>query len=251
MEENKSRKVSIDFNKVFVRVKENKKLFLKVWVVTFVLACLWILPQPRYYTAEVSVAPEAADAKDAAGGLAALASNFGVNIGNGSSDAIYPQLYPDLMSSTKFQVGLLDVRVRTLDGEVDTDYYTYLTEHQKENWLTWPFRRAIRWVKDLFKDPEVVVPGADGKRFDPFHLSFSTTEVLKGVSDNIGCLYSRTTDVVTITVRDQDPLVCAQMADSVKARLQAYITDYRTKKARLDVDYYRKLTDELSSYGNQ
>jgi len=51
------------------------------------------------------------------------------------------------------------------------------------------------------------------------------------------------TNVISIMVRDQDPYVCATLADSVKGRLQDFITQYRTSKARQDCDYYQHLTD--------
>ena len=35
-----------------------------------------------------------------------------------------------------------------------------------------------------------------------------------------------------------------KVADSVRAKLQDFITEYRTNKARNDVEYYRKLTAE-------
>jgi hypothetical protein len=37
------------------------------------------------------------------------------------------------------------------------------------------------------------------------------------------------------------------MADSVKMRLQDFITDYRTKKARVDLEYNRKLYEEAKA----
>jgi uncharacterized protein involved in exopolysaccharide biosynthesis len=217
-----------------------------VWVITFLLSCLWILPQPRYYTTEVSVAPESADAKEV-GSLASLASNFGVNIGNGSGDAIYPQLYPDLFESTKFIVGLLDIKVKTKDGEIETDYFTYMKDHQKKNILFLPFLSLKKWVTSLFADKEEEIPGKDGKRFNPFELSKVTTGIIKKVQKNIQCTYSRTTDVVTIEVTDQDPLVCALLADSIKQHLQDFVTEYRTKKSRIDVEYYDKLTAEAKA----
>jgi uncharacterized protein involved in exopolysaccharide biosynthesis len=237
---------SIDFKKIWSTLWSRKTLFFKVWGITFVLSCLWILPQPRYYTTEVSVAPESAEAKDV-GSLASLASNFGVNIGSGSSDAIYPQLYPDLFESTKFIVGLLDIKVKTMDGEVETDYFTYMKEHQKKNILLLPFLPIKRWVTSLFADQEEEIPGKDGKRFDPFELSRTTTGIIKKIQENIQCTYSRTTDVVTIEVTDQDPLVCALLADSIKQHLQDFVTDYRTKKSRIDLEYYNKLTTEAKA----
>lgn len=237
---------NIDFAKIWPALLSKKKLFFKVWGITFILSCIWILPQPRYYTTEVSVAPESAEAKDM-GNLASLASNFGVNIGNGSSDAIYPQLYPDLFESTKFLVGLLDIKVRTQDGEVETDYYTYMKDHQKQNILLWPFLPLKRWLSSVFSKPEEEIPGKDGKRFNPFELSWTTNGIIKKIQDNVQCTYSRTTDVVTIEVTDQDPLVCALLADSIKQHLQDFVTEYRTKKSRIDLEYYEKLTAEAKA----
>ena len=88
------------------------------------------------------------------------------------------------------------------------------------------------------------IPGKDGKRFDPFRLSEETTDVLNEVRDNVECTYSRTTDVVTITVTDNDPLVCALLADSIKEHLQNFITEYRTKKARVDYEHYKALSED-------
>ena len=241
METNKSERVNIDFAAIFHTLWSQKKRFFKVWIWTFILSCIWILPQPRYYTTEVSVAPES-DENKAVGGLASLASNFGINLGDVGSDAIYPQLYPDVIGSTEFIVDLFDVQVTTLKDDVHTDYYDYLVAHQKPNYLTLPFHLAIRWVKSFGKKEENI-SGKEGKRFDPFHLTRQTTEVVKMVQQKIDCVYSRTTSVVTITVTDQDPMVSALMADSIKEHLQNYITEYRTKKARLDVAHYQKMRD--------
>ena len=69
-----------------------------------------------------------------------------------------------------------------------------------------------------------------------------------GLSRNFRCCFDlfclRSFFLITISVTDQDKLVCATMADSVRTRLQKYITDYRTSKARIDADYYKKLTAE-------
>ena len=42
----------------------------------------------------------------------------------------------------------------------------------------------------------------------------------------------------------QDPLVAAMLADTVVTRLQEYVTDYRTNKARQDLEYAEKLNAE-------
>ena len=245
MADTNKEKNRIDIRKIWQTMWNKRLLFLKVWVVTFLLACLWILPQPRYYTTTVSIAPETGDVK-IGNNLASLASNFGMSLGSSSSsgDAIYPQLYPDLFKSTEFLVGLLDVTVTTKDGELTTDYYTYMKDYQKQNWLLLPFLKFKNWLQSFFTKEGQSDKGKGGKRFDPFQLSKKTNDILLNVSGKLGCTFSRTNNVVTITVTDQDPLVSALMADSVKQHLQVFITDYRTKKARSDCKHYEQLREE-------
>jgi LPS O-antigen subunit length determinant protein (WzzB/FepE family) len=47
--------------------------------------------------------------------------------------------------------------------------------------------------------------------------------------------------LVSIEVTDQDPHVAAIMVDSVKEHFQAFVTDYKTKKARHDLEFTEKL----------
>ena len=139
----KEMKLVINFKKVRDTILSHKTLLLKVWIVTFVLSCILILPQPRYYITEVSLAPESVDTK-AVGQLGSLASSFGVNLGSTSSDAIYPRLYPDLFASTAFLVSILDIEVTTLKGDVKTDYYSYIENYQKLSRVYDQLRKSMK-----------------------------------------------------------------------------------------------------------
>lgn len=175
-----------------------------------------------------------------------MAASFGLNIGNiSSSDAIYPQLYPDIFESTDFIVDLFDIQITTKDRSLTTDYYTYISEYQKENPYAVPFKWARKKLISLLpKKDEFAIPAKDGKRFNHFQLDKKGNESKEFILDAIKCTYSKTTDVVTITVKDQDPLVCALLADSTMAHLQEFIIAYRTQKAKIDYEYYKELTEE-------
>ena len=236
----------IDLREVFSKMWSKKKLFFKVWVVTFVLACAWILPLPRYYDSEVMLAPESSDNQMSGGMLGSLASSFGLNIGSvAGNDAFYPTLYPDLISSNNFLVSLFDVQVTKEDGSLTTDYYTYMTQHQEVAFYSWPKIWLGRLMKQVFPKKKKTAGGGDGK-VDPFHLSDEEFELVKALKSVITCSVDKKTDVFTISVTDQDPLICATMADSVRVRLQNFITDYRTSKARIDKEYYEKLVAEAN-----
>ena len=238
------KKKIIDLSKIIAQIRKRKKRIIINVSIAFILACVWIFPEPRFYSCDVELAPEAGSGLDG-GSLASIASSFGFNIGGGAqNDAIYPLLYPDLFESPSFIVGLMDIQVETRDGSIKTDYYTYMTKHQKHNVLTLPFRKVMRSVKEWVspQKPYEKLSG-DPQKLDAFCLSRDDYQLMQQVQENIKCMVDRKTNVTTIIVKDQDPLVCALLADSVKMRLQQFITEYRTSKARLDLDYYQQLVD--------
>lgn len=235
----------IDLGKIAKTLWAKKKVFFIVWPIVFVLSCIWVLPQPRYYRCDVSLAPEAMG-ETVAGGLSSLASSFGVNIGGGGADAIYPMLYPDLMGSNEFIVSLFNIKIKTDDSSINTDYYTYLTKYQEKNWLTQPFNKAANAIKDLFSSKKPTGPSKN-KKLNPFLLSEYDFGLVEKVKRNITCSVDKKTDVISITVQDQDRLVCATLADSVRQHLQNFIINYRTSKARLDVEHYQNLADSAKA----
>ena len=79
---------------------------------------------------------------------------------------------------------------------------------------------------------------------DPKHLTKKEYEIVKAINGRMDCSVDKKTNVITIVVEDQDPLIAATVADSVQMHLQRTITDYRTKKARIDLEYMQKLYDE-------
>ena len=247
----KKKQHNIDLAKCFAILRQRKKVYFIVLPIVLVLSCIWIFPQPRYYRSSVALAPEYAN-ENAAGGLSSLASSFGFNLGalGGSTDAIYPLLYPELFQSPEFIVSLYDIHVKSIDGAIDTDYYTYMRKHQKQNPLTQPFQAAKRWIVSLFKDkPKGGTLSA--KDVNPFMMSEMDFFLMEKVQNDILCSVDKKTEVITITVTAQDPLIAATMTDSVCARLQNFIVMYRTSKARMDAKYYQSLVDSARNEFDQ
>lgn len=231
---------TIDLKKIVKLLYGSKMLYVKVLPVVFVLSSLFIICIPRYYTCTVKLAPESTRAASG-GSLSALASSFGINLASKAlgADAISPELYPDLMKSTDFVVGLMNINVKSGDGKVNTTLYDYLRTKQKAAW----WNSALGYVLDMFADADpsaAVVP----ESINSFRLSKTQMDMVKVISGNIKCSVDKKTDVITIEVTDQNALICATLADSVKVHLQKAITEYRTNKARLDLAYTKKLYAE-------
>lgn len=236
----------IDLVEIYKLLKEKKKVFFMVLPVIFALSCLWIFPEPRYYKSNVVLAPEMSG-EDVAGGLTSVASQFGVNLSGLSNDAIYPLLYPDVVGSNKFIVGLLDINVKTIDGTINTDYYTYMSKCQKNNWLLSPFKKFFGSIGSLFVKKDSVSNQNSKMKMNSFMMSKKDHELVELLKQKIICNVDKKTEVITISVTDQDPLVSATMANSVSTHLQQFITKYRTNKARIDVEHYQKLAYEAKA----
>ena len=86
-----------------------------------------------------------------------------------------------------------------------------------------------------------------GNKLNPYILSKKQDDICNIIRDKIGISVDKKTAVISIAVEAQDPLICKTVADSVKDRLQTFITNYRTNKARIDEQYYKKLVDEAKA----
>lgn len=235
---NEKDKNIIDLGAITKLLWQKRKVFFITWPIVFALSCLWILPEPRYYNCEVKLAPEGAEDE---GYFASVASSFGLNLGGmATNDAIYPTLYPELFESPEFIAQLLKIPVVNDEGDIHTDYYTYLRKHQKRNWLKKPFQDAIKSLKKLFSPKK---PSGGEEALNPFKMSEDDYMLVQQVQKKITCSVDKKTSVISISVQDQDRQICALMADSVRARLQDFITEYRTRKSRKDAAYYKHLTD--------
>ena len=239
---------SIDFGKIFKDLLKHKHLYFKVLPITFVVAAILALSIPNYYNCTVMLSPEMSSSTTSKSGLLSLASSFGVNLGQGAAgmgtEALFPTLYPDLVNSTDFKTSLFPVPVTIEgdkeDGEADRtmSYYDYLENEQKAPWWSYVLTAPFKLVSLFFdKKPEV-------KKIDPFRLTKKQAEVVKLLDKKVVCDVDKKTMVITISVTDQNAVIAATMADTVKNRLQKFITDYRTSKARVDLEYNKKITAE-------
>ena len=217
----------------------------KICIYSFVAGVIGVLlafGTPKIYKSTVVLAPEESG-NSFSGSISSLASMVGMNMKIGQTgDAIYPEIYPDLMGSTKFIVGLFPVKVTTQNTHDTYTYQEYIEKHQRLAIHEYP----MAWIADLIEKLKSDDNGGKGHKADPFCLTKKEDAVAKSIKAKIDCSVDKKTNVITIIVEDQDPLIAATLADSVQEHLQLAITDYRTKKARIDLEYMDKLFHEAS-----
>lgn len=241
---------SIDFAKIYKDLLRHKRLYFKVLPVAFVLAVIYTLSLPNYYSCVVKLSPELSSSRTNSG-LMSLASNFGFNMGQGArgmgTEALFPTLYPDLVNSTDFKISLFPVPV-TIEGskragtkDRTMTYYDYLANEQKRPWFSAILGAPGKLVSWLLSSKK---GATDVNEVDPFRLTRKQAMMVKAINRKVVCDVDKKTMVITIKVTDQNPVIAATMADTVQKRLQHFITDYRTSKVRVDLEYYKKIYAE-------
>lgn len=225
--ENNINDSSINVGAIWGAIKKYKMLYAKVLPIALLIGIVIGNSIPPTYDCTILLAPEMGSRSSSSSSLASLASSFGVTIGNGASaggDAITPTLYPNLMNSVDFKTSLFPVKVKRKGDKESMTYYNYLKNEWKEPWWKdWFGLKAPRKEKDTI--------------INNFELTGEQARIAGMINQNVSCSIDKKTFLITISVKSQDSHVAAQLADSVKNRLQDFITEYKTNKARHDLEY--------------
>lgn len=227
--------MKINWKSIFNKINAKRKLFLITLPIAFVLAYVFASGMPKYYVVKVKLAPEFSSMTSSvspSGSLGSIMRSFGIGTASSNSgDAILPTLYPDLMNSTAFLVSLFDIPVQTKDGTVKTAYYDYLANNQKKAWWAEAKGTVAGWFSS-----DAAANMDDYKGANAGALTKRQAAIASAIESRIKCDVDDKTGVISIVVKDQDPVICAAIADSTCNRLQEFITEYRTKKARIEMN---------------
>lgn len=234
----------IDLLELAMKLWQQRKKLIIWSCVGAVIGLIVAFSIPREYETSVTLAPEIQGGQKITGGLGALASMAGINTNaQAGIDAVNPQLYPDVVSSVPFLVSLFNVPIEDIEGEKEMTVRQYLEEETKSPWWSVIIGLPFKLIGALTggDDDEV---GSNKSGTDPFHLSKNEDKLVEALRNRIVASVDAKTFVITLSTTMQDPMVSAILADTVTSRLQEYITDYRTNKARVDLEYIEKLNTE-------
>ena len=220
---------------------KRKRLITNVFI-GGVLSIVIAYSIPKEYTSTVVLAPEFASGMSVSGSIGSLASMAGIDLGAGSEDAFYPELYPQIVSSVPFLCDLLETEIEAKykKNTISVTLYEYLKEYQRDPWwisiIGFPGKMLQKMKSDSSTDS--VLPSV---RNNNYVLTRRQQLVMRSLNENINVSVDKGTSVITLSVTMQDPHVAAKMTQMVSDKLQEYIKDYRTAKAKSDYEQTEKI----------
>ena len=237
--------IEIDLMDLLRKVVGIRKKIYKAAGIGLIIGIIVAISIPKQYTVKVILSPEMGNNKG--GGLSGLAASFlgsGVTMGDGT-DALNASLSADIVSSTPFLLELSNMKVPVSGGE-EISLSSYLNEESSPWWgyvIGFP-GMVMGGAKSLFTENEDEPISSDKVSRGAIELSKKETEKIETLKKMIAAAVDKKTSMTSISVTFQNPKVAAVVADSVVKKLQEYIIDYRTFKAKEDCIYLEKLFKE-------
>ena len=230
---------SIDWQDLLSKAWKGKKFIITVTVVFMFLGLISALTMTRIDTSKVTLVPELG--KSTSSSLSSLSSMLGLGgmtMGS-SADAYHVTVYPEVVASTPFVAKMFDMRVTDPKKGIDTTLVGYLSRER------FSIGNVIGYVTkpifSLFSNKE---EETKGNELNLFHLTKEQDRIVKTMNKAIQVDVDKKTGETTIQVTMDNPVIAATVADTVCKHLREYIVEYRTRKAREDLENYKKIADE-------
>ena len=235
----------IDIMEMISKLWKNRSMIIKWCIAGAIIGLVVGFSIPKTYTASVTLAPEMQ--QKTSSGVSSIASMMGVNLNN-SVDAISVEMFPDVVHSNPFIFELFDLPVtfEHKDTVVNTTLIDYMLEYQKSPWWTpvlqFPFK-ALGWCIDLITPGDEDEEESVGGILNPNNLPKKEREVVKFFAENIMVSVDKKSFKTQMSLEMQDPVVVATVMEAITENLKDYMSDYRTSKARQDVENLQVIAD--------
>ncbi|MBN1650637.1 MAG: hypothetical protein JW857_04875 [Bacteroidales bacterium] len=230
-------------------IKIKKRIVFISVGIAFVLALLLIILTPKEYKTQMSLLAES-NSKGAASGLLGqlggltggnLGSLMGLDLSGGTgSDALTPDLYPNIVKSTTFLMEILGETIIEPDSQKKITVAEYLSDYTRPSISGIP-----GYLLNLIKSSDEEDYNFRKDAVQPLKLSLKQESLVEALSGLIevdviksgGGLTGGESKIINVSIEIQDPYLSAVLAELVVSNLKMYIINYNTGKAKQDLEF--------------
>lgn len=164
------------------------------------------------------------------GGLNQLASLAGISMRT-RTEAVRPDLYPDILSSNQFIIKLLNVPLKDQSGSLITLFEFFNLKRESDEEAILPFTKdqieGVDSILDLTREQQILI---------------------KNIKSRSLFSYGKLDGVVSLEIELPDPVLASGAVKYSIDYLIDFVTSYRTEKADLKI---RVLEDQVSKAGDK
>jgi uncharacterized protein involved in exopolysaccharide biosynthesis len=223
-----------------------RRIVIRSILVCGILGFLIAIFTAKEFVATTIMVPSGSDASSSKlGSLGGLAAMAGINIGSASGNDLSPTVYPQIISSLPFQLELMKTPLNFSDLSQSVTFFDYYTKIQKPNLFLKYTIGLPGTIISAFKgkQPEKIISSEENK---PFELSDKQRDVRQILSGLISLETNVKDGILTLTAKMPEARAAAQLGQRAQELLQQYITEFKIKKAKANLDFIQQRYDETA-----
>lgn len=232
---------SIDIKKLISDILTKKWYIAAITIIGTVIGIFYALNLPEQFTSTAKVLPELNQSSSRGlGSFSALAGLAGLDLENmNSTDAIRPNLYPDIIGSTPFSLEILNMPVVEQNGTKHETLGHFLNKKHEPSWF----------AKMMESDEDKATKNLKYSAFENFQdkkvykFNKQQAATIKNYGSKVTSLFDKKTGVISISAKLNDPEIVGQVLENVLNNLPKYVTDYRLSKI---IEQEQFLTQKLA-----
>ena len=216
-----------------------------------ILGFIAAISSPKEYTASTVIVPQLGESQSRMGGLGGLAALAGISVDMSTTSELSPMVYPQIVSSTPFQLELMNTKLNFQGNPSAITLVDYYTKRKpsaiatiKKYTLGLPgvLIGAIRG-----KPKEITLISSADSTDQPILLTRDQVIVQKILQSLVSLEMNSKEGYITLTASMPEALPAAQLAQSAQTLLQRYITEFRIKKAKANLDFIQGRYNETKA----
>lgn len=243
--------IVIDFKALREVLLKGKWVVIFASLITVLIESVILFKKPNEFTSTASVLPEFESASSGGfGKYASLASLAGINISDvGSSDAIRPDLYPNVINNTTFFLYLLEQPIVTSENKTEKFSNFYYSAYNIDS--TNDSGGIISSIKLMVGIKEKMVVPQKDLSGNLIFISKKKGEIVEELKSKISAGIDKKTGIINISTELPDPVAAAYVSQISMEYLKNFVTNYRTEKSRKEVEFlHQRLEEAKGKYYN-
>ncbi|MDX1638057.1 MAG: Wzz/FepE/Etk N-terminal domain-containing protein [Balneolaceae bacterium] len=253
-EERDTEEREIDLVELARHIWDERFFIAKVTGVFVIIGLLVALLSPKEYQTGATLMPELQSSQSTASNLlqqyGGLLGMSGGNLDAGQQGMIPPTLYPQIVQSLPFQLELLNKRVHFAEFDTTTTVYTFFDEVYTPSVFSYIMAYTVGLpgkIIGLIKgEEETDQPLPQGFATDSVvSVTKGQMEVIDNMRERVTVSLNEETGVINLMVEMPDPNAAAQVGKTSIALLKEYMTNYRTRKAKEDLEQAQQQLEEV------
>jgi hypothetical protein len=230
--------------------KSRVTLFISM-IAGLVFGVIVAITTPKEYTATTIMVPQMNGKSASMGGLGSLAALAGIDLSGASQGSeMSPILYPKIVSSTPFKLELMNTPIKFEEYDKPISIYDYYANDTiptffgtiKKYTIGLP-GLVIEWIKP--KEDSKSLTSEDGAKL--LELTEEQDEVSKKLDKIISLDVEAKEGYLTLSVLLSEPIAAAQLAQKAQELLQREITNFKSQKAKAELDFIQERYNEAQA----